>query len=161
MIDSLLIVLLLLLAFFVIGFIVTRTASSPLYSDKGIGSKVFKDKVRRIRAMPDRIEGTQRSALLLEYKSRKGGVYNSDVVQAIASVLAARGSGINITGAQIHTRGGSVKTIELGDDASLERKIKHPLMNARIVMSGGVPKATHQKVKCRGCGYNQVCEYSG
>ncbi len=135
-------ILLLVLALLVIGYLAKIAISQKtLYSDKGLGSRIFQDTALRIRAKPDRIEGTKSNAMLAEYKDRVGTVYQSDVVQVYASVLAARSSGINITSAVIFTKNGGKKNVKLGDTDFILSHISRPLKDARNVAAGGEGRA--------------------
>lgn len=154
------ILLMLVLLFF--AYLLSRgnRGSKALYSDKGINSKVFHDRIRGIRAKPDRIEGTKKNAKLDEHKARKGRVYQSDIVQAQASTLAARADGYNVLEAVISTANGKEHIVPLGSDEQIERRISKPLNDARLVASGGIPKAKPVRGKCKSCGYSSVCKYS-
>ncbi len=137
-----------------------RTPSTVLYEDKGRSSRVLVDPVNRIRSKPDMIKGPKHSALLIEYKSRDGKVYPSDIAQAYAGVLAARADGIVITRAEVHTKSQKYTLPAIHSNESIVSRISDPLNSARIVASGGVPTAKPQLYKCRSCSYKKHCPHA-
>lgn len=130
-----------------------------IYKDHGQYTKPLKDNVNLIKAKPDWILKTKGTNTLFEYKSRARRVYDSDIAQTIASVLAARGAGFRIDKAVIQTAN-SEHPLRLGDDASLLKRIHEPLETARLVARGGVPKANPINYKCRSCGFKTKCEFA-
>lgn len=158
MIVAVTIIGILLLCFLFLAF--TGSSSTVLYADRGPGSKVLKDKVLNIYSKPDRIEGTMKESELLEYKSRNRRVYESDIVQAQAGVISARAEGFNVKKAYVITGNGSKQSVPLGSTERILKRIEIPLKNARLVKSGGEPKASPAKYKCTTCSYSHACKHA-
>ncbi|MCE2573859.1 hypothetical protein [Motilimonas eburnea] len=111
-----------------------------------------------MRAKPDHIfQLNDGSKGVVEYKSRYGEVYDSDVAQTLASVLAARTSH-NIKWATIYTKN-SKKDVSLGSDAEIWQKIKHLHENVLIAKSGKVINQYNPNPKkCAKCAMKLNCQ---
>lgn len=98
-----------------------RVKGKIIYADQGRKSKLFINRKYGITAKPDFIITTPNGEnMMVEYKSRTGRVYQSDIVQLLASVLAAR-SEMPIHRAVVVTKG-TRREIELGSDEHIFRK---------------------------------------
>lgn len=141
---------------------VWRRASSldALYADEGLNSRVFASDQYRIRAKPDRVEGSIDQSVIVEYKHRSGRVYASDLAQLQAGALAVRSAGWTVNQGVVITADGAELWVELGDDRRILNAIAQALNAARLVKRGGVPEAKPTFNKCRACAFRDRCEYS-
>lgn len=143
----------------------SHRTSSPLgvegkiiYADQGRKSKLFINRVYGITAKPDFIITTPNGEnVMVEYKSRKGRVYQSDIVQLLASVLAAR-SEMQIHRAIVVTKVTRCE-VELGSDEHIFKEISKFVLLARRAQEGEIIKifSSHPGV-CRTCSVASSCQ---
>lgn len=143
----------------------SHRTSSPLgvkgkiiYADQGRKSKLFINRKYGITAKPDFIITTPNGEnMMVEYKSRTGRVYQSDIVQLLASVLAARSEMPNHR-AVVVTKG-TRREIELGSDEHIFREISKFVLLARRAQEGEIIKifSSHPGV-CRTCSVANSCQ---
>ena len=129
-----------------------------LYQDKGLRSKVFTNKKFGIAAKPDLILRTQEGDVVVEYKGRIRGIYQSDIAEAKAAALASR-SKYKIVAIQIKTQTESQVFYLPKDDNALYSEIKDYIEMARVAETNHLP-ASPQKFKCKGFPVNQSCSES-
>ena len=67
-----------------------------IWMDKGRSTKPFFNQVFEVLGKPDLMYRVRGGVLAVEYKSRRGPVFKSDVVQAKCAALAARGNGCSL-----------------------------------------------------------------
>ncbi len=130
-----------------------------VYADQGQRSRLFINKFFLISAKPDFIYKIGfRKYEVVEYKSRMGKVYESDIVQTKASVIAAR-SKFNVRKALICTKG---ETLEIDVDkssAEIYKEIKKETELARKIKSKVyVAECTKDKYKCNSCSMRKHCQ---
>lgn len=143
----------------------SHRTSSPLgvegkiiYADQGRKSKLFINRVYGITAKPDFIITTPNGEnVMVEYKSRKGRVYQSDIFQLLASVLAAR-SEMQIHRAIVVTKV-TRREVELGSDEHIFKEISKFVLLARRAQEGEIIKifSSHPGV-CRTCSVASSCQ---
>ena len=130
-----------------------------LWVDKP-GSKPLFDKRYRINAKPDFITLINGVETLIEYKSRFGPVYASDIVQAKASALCARSNGYPVSRCIVETGSGLQKHITLPkDDNELYLEIEPFITIARQGKLGHALPPTDNRKKCHQCSYRTSCRY--
>jgi CRISPR-associated exonuclease Cas4 len=132
-----------------------------VYVDKGKRSATFLNKQYGIAAKGgDFIYLTEHGKYkLIEYKSRKGKVYQSDEAQTIASVLAAR-SRYPIVEAVIFTESTSKNLNVSGCDEVLYNKIKDAHLLTQQIKNGKPVHTTNAfEYKCRSCSMRKFCNY--
>ncbi len=132
-----------------------------LYLDKGKASQTFINKQYNIAAKGgDFIYLTEQGEhILIEYKSRKGPVYESDVAQTIASVLAAR-SCYPISQAMVITETQSKKINVSGNDDVLYNEIKQfHLLTQQIKQGKAVTRNYAKLYKCKSCNMQAFCKF--
>ncbi len=126
-------------------------------------SEVFYSKKHKIRTRPDfLIKMPNGDVVPIEYKSRKSGIYPSDIEQVIATVIALRDKFPSINYAYILNRSGQHKRIDCNKntDELLER-ISRSVWAVRAVANRKtvMPSITSVK-KCQGCGERLICSHS-
>lgn len=129
-----------------------------VYADQGRKSKLFINKKYGITAKPDFIIATQNGQnVMVEYKSRAGRVYQSDIVQLLASVLAAR-SEMPIHRAVVVTKG-TRREVVLGSNEQIFKEISKFVLLARRAQEGEIIKifSSHPGV-CRSCSVAHSCQ---
>lgn len=162
---------LLFLIIFVIYFLILnarrggRRPSDPLlgelvWVDEGRHVKPFFHNGFKVLGKPDAIYNNSGLVTALEYKSRRGPVFDSDWVQAFTAALAARGAGYKVRQVVVKTKADE-KTFELPkEDRALYRIVQHYVETARHIKKGGTGEANPSKTKCRACAYRSGCEHS-
>lgn len=121
------------------------------------GSKgSFRSDLFRITAKPDLIED---GTTIVEKKSRRSGVYESDKKQLIATALAVR-SKHKIRSGYIVTQTERVAVDLTGSDRKLFSLIKTEHAHAWMVNEGRRPPPSPTRSKCRSCQFNKRCEYA-
>ena len=142
-----------------------RSRRSPLdvegkliWLDKEGSAASFTNAEFYVCGKPDFIYKQKRGILAIEYKSRNGPVFESDIVQAKVAALAARGSRLyRVDRIMIKTRS-TERYIDLpAEDAQLYREVERYVEMVRIAKEGGVLTASPTVQKCRSCGYRTPC----
>lgn len=134
-----------------------QNANAPkvLYKDTGPRSRVFINKRYGIAAKPDAILQTPDGIVGVEYKSRRHGIYLSDIVEAKAAALAAR-SKYRICAIQIKNQTQSKVFPLPKNDADLYNEIKHYKELADAAQHQLLHAEPHP-AKCRACPVNRHC----
>lgn len=168
MIDSL-IYLLLAIAGLALAFEFFR-ASKPggdlgidgkiIWVDRGYKTKPFIHKAFRIVGKPDLMYRTPTGVLAVEYKSRNGPIYFSDVIQAKSAALAARGSGHRVNQILIKTELTEQYINLPRSDRDLLGDIQEYLIMVREAKNKKTMVARPQATKCRHCAFSGVCKHS-
>lgn len=87
----------------------------------------------------------------------------SDVAQLIATAIAVKGHYMSskVKKGYVLTGSGSYKEINLDMDSDeLMAQIQRPIKVVRNVIHGKMPMPELSAIKCRGCGFRQICEFS-
>ncbi len=130
-----------------------------VWMDKGKQTKPFFNHEFKVLGKPDLMYQVDGGILAVEYKSRKGGYYMSDIVQAQAAALAARAEGYNVIRLLIKTAK-KEKYINLPkNDGSLFFDIKHFVDIARKAKNGCAVTSQASPRKCKFCAYSQSCSH--
>lgn len=170
MMDSVLTVLILAVVIAVVGFrLVKRLGRSrdPLnidgkliWIDEGQSTRPFFNHLYGVLGKPDFMYKIKGGVLAVEYKSRKSGVYESDIVQAKCASLAARGNGYRVIKIMVKT-GSDTKVISLpGDNQILYNEIKRYIDICRDTKAGKTAPALPSRRKCRSCAYKYACDHA-
>lgn len=131
-----------------------------VWYDKNNRKKPFFNKKYKVFGKPDLIYKTLQGYLLVEFKSRKGGIFESDITQAKAAALAARYNGYKISDILIKTAT-EEKYITIPTlDSELHDDIESAIKIARLAKNGSALKALPYPRKCRACAFNHDCHYS-
>lgn len=127
-----------------------------IWLDEGKQTKPFFNSQFLVVGKPDQIYKTTNGLLAVEYKSRKGAIYPSDIVQAKCAVLAARPQYI-ISRVLIKTSS-QEKYISLPtNNQKLYNDIKKYLDIARNAKAGAKLPPLPTKYKCHSCAYKNSC----
>tara|TARA_R110002167_G_scaffold204404_1_gene408439 strand:- start:6246 stop:6764 length:519 start_codon:yes stop_codon:yes gene_type:complete len=154
---------------FFVGYLVLRwfkPKKDPLgingkliWVDRGRKTKPFFNKEFRVLGKPDLMYKLASSGVLaVEYKSRKGRIYESDVVQAKTAALAARGDGYRVSQILVKTKGTQQYFNLPASDSALFQEIQQYVAYTRAAKQGINLKALPQRYKCKTCAYSQGCE---
>lgn len=136
--------------------IVSRVGKKRVqYIDQG-SSEVYYSRKYRISAKPDLIEDRH---TIVEKKSRRKGIYESDRKQLIATALAVR-SRYPITRGVIETQSDREEIDLSGTDAALFARIEKEYLHAEAVNRGSEPPPYPSLPKCGGCQFRSRCDYS-
>jgi CRISPR/Cas system-associated exonuclease Cas4 (RecB family) len=130
-----------------------------IWVDEGQSTKPFFNHLYRILGKPDFMYKIKGGVLAVEYKSRKSGVYESDIVQAKCAALAARGNGYRVIKIMVKADSDS-KVISLpGDNQILYNEIKRYIDICRDTKAGKTAPALPSRRKCRSCAYRYTCNH--
>lgn len=138
---------------------IPSVAGKNVWLDKGRGTKAFYHKRYGIAAKPDAIQKVNGQLEAVEYKSRYGQVFESDIAQLKAASLAARANGYPIAHGVVKTSSTTKRFSLPRSDAELFEQIKPYYEQVKMIKAN--PKAPvstnpHQR-KCHACGYSQRC----
>lgn len=128
-----------------------------IWVDKGKSTKPFFNKKFEVLGKPDLMYKIKGGILAVEYKSRKGNIFLSDIIQAKTAALAARDS-YKVTRILVKTAT-TQKYFDLPGDKALFNEIKDYVCAVRNSRKGKKMKALPNKFKCRSCAYANDCRY--
>lgn len=125
--------------------------------------KLFRNHKYKLQGRPDEIIFDKGRYYLVEYKSRTYGIYQSDIKQAIATLLACRANNKykNMSDIIIYNSGGQIRHLTLNlTDEDLFNRISKEYNQAYDIKN---PKLKSQKVyknfrNCNNCGYISYCK---
>jgi CRISPR/Cas system-associated exonuclease Cas4 (RecB family) len=168
MIELLIIpVVIIFLAVFFIKWLVRRFSANKLgisgrlvWTDHGRQTKPFFNKKYEVLGKPDLMYKTRSGILAVEYKSRHGPVFISDVVQAKCAALAARGEGYKITRLLLKTSSQEEYMSLPVSDEALYGEIKNFIALARNAKNGASMNPLPSRHKCRSCAYKYHCKHA-
>lgn len=131
-----------------------------VYIDTKQNNKALVSKEYDLLAKPDFIfQEPNGGCVLVEYKSRSSGIYDSDLKQVYASAICARENGFKIVRAIIAT-----KTKNYDVDLKSSNKQLYSLVNSEVEFIRSVNEKRvisapvyPFKAKCRSCGYKSTC----
>lgn len=131
-----------------------------IWTDHGRRTKPFFYRRFGVFGKPDLMFKTGGDVLAVEYKSRHGHIYDSDIAQALCAALAARGEGYRVTRALIKTST-TERYIDLPKaDQDLYRSIKKYIDMASDAKEGRTMMAKPNPRKCRACAYRSGCRHA-
>lgn len=125
------------------------------YIDAG-RSQVFYSKRYKISAKPDLVENKN---TLVEKKSRRKGVYPSDIAQLIAATLAVR-SKYDIRDGYVVNQTERKQVDLTGSDSELFALIRTEYEYAVMIKKGKQPPPSPAQWKCRSCQFKGRCKYA-
>lgn len=163
--------LLIFIAVVAVLFIVWRQRRDSLVDELGIeGDLIWIDGVRhtkpffnrafKVFGKPDALYRTRTGVLSVEYKSRNGPVFESDVTQAFCAALAARGDGYRVTEVLIKTSAVQEIFKLPSSDKALFDRIQPAVAHARQAKFGHAVPSRPELKKCRSCGFRGDCNDS-
>lgn len=131
-----------------------------IWYDSGVKIQPFKHSQYGVIGKPDYLfKVGWNTYAAVEYKSRRGPVYFSDIVQAKCAALAARGNKFNISFLIVQTEVDRIKVDLPNSDSALYDEISVWVELARrAALRDGTIEKTSYIARCRGCGYKNVCQ---
>jgi CRISPR/Cas system-associated exonuclease Cas4 (RecB family) len=159
---------LIFLAFFVIYLVILNARRGRRHStDSEVGDLIWVDEGRHVKPFfhngfkvvgkPDAMYNKNGLITAIEYKSRRGPVFESDWVQAFTAALAARGSGFKVRQVVVKTKS-EQKAFDLPkEDLALFNIVRPFVERVRSIQNGGYGEASPSKPKCRACAYRLEC----
>lgn len=131
-----------------------------IWVDRGRSTKPFFNREFEVSGKPDLMYRTREGVLAVEYKSRRGPVFESDIVQAKCAGLAARSNGYPVT--QLLVKTATVdEYIDLpSNDNALFDEIKEYVILSRQAKSGVRMQPKPNVGKCRGCAFKYDCSHA-
>tara|TARA_B100002049_G_scaffold229110_1_gene204325 strand:+ start:68579 stop:69061 length:483 start_codon:yes stop_codon:yes gene_type:complete len=130
-----------------------------VYLDDG-ASGVIRNSEYRVSARPDRVTNYKGKNYIIEYKSRKKGIYEKDVVQGVVGALAVWGKFDGIDGLVVYNGSYQFKRYSFGSKEACYRRVKKAILKAQKIKSGKTVKEKVETSKCRVCPYNTSCKKS-
>jgi CRISPR/Cas system-associated exonuclease Cas4 (RecB family) len=131
-----------------------------VWIDKGKSTKPFFNNSFAVLGKPDLLYRIPGGILAVEFKGRHGPVFDSDVVQAKAAALAARGSGYRVVRLLLKTMT-TEQYLELPKrDDDLYADIAEFVSYTRVAKAGNPVPARPGARKCAGCAFKNSCQHS-
>lgn len=131
-----------------------------IWVDRGRQTKPFFNKVFEVLGKPDLMYRIFGGVLAVEYKSRCGPVFKSDVIQAKCAALAARGNGYKVIRILVKTSTVDQYIDLPKSDRSLFHEIEDYVVLTKQAKSGQKMKALPNTGKCRSCAFKYDCRYA-
>ena len=132
-------------------------AGRLIWVDDGRKTKPFFNSEYQVFGKPDLMYRVNGGVLAVEYKSRNGQIYESDIVQAKCAALSARGDQYRVTKILVKTAQ-SEKYIALPrSDRELYKEIQSAVSMARRAKQGQTVPCLPDFRKCRACAYRHNC----
>lgn len=128
-----------------------------IWVDEGRGTKPFFNPEFRVFGKPDLIYQVRGGLIAVEYKSRHGPIFDSDVIQALCAALAARGEGLKVTEVLVKTAAVHKKLVLPRSDKELFAWIKDAVALGRLAKQGKPVPSLPGLRKCRACAYKHDC----
>ena len=148
--------------FLFVLFLYRRSArqmpGAVIWQDDGVSTASLYNATYGVAGKPDWLCDIGRNNVAaVEYKHRKKGFFESDIVQLKCAALAARGQGYTVTRALLRNRT-SKKWVRLpADDEKLYQSIKRHVENVRDAKEGRSLKANSASAKCSHCSVRKSC----
>ncbi len=133
---------------------------SLIWTDTGKTTEPFFNHNFKVFGKPDLMYKIRSGVLAVEYKSRKGRIYTSDIVQAKSAALAARGSGYHVTKILVRTKTKENYFDLPRNDLALYKEIEVSANHAREAKTGKSMNASPSHFKCRACAYRMKCQFA-
>lgn len=130
-----------------------------VYLDDG-GSGVIRDTEYKVSARPDRVAEYKGKSYVIEYKSRKKGIYEKDVIQGFVGALAVWDKYGGVDGLVVYNGSYQFKRYSFAGKDACYRRVKKAILKARKIKSGNIVKERVKASKCRACPYNTRCKKS-
>lgn len=130
-----------------------------IWVDRGKDTKPFFNSTFKVFGKPDLMYAVRGGALAVEYKSRYGTIYESDIAQAKCAALAARGEGYKVVKILLKTSTQKRYISLPKNDKALFDEIKNFVIVARKAKSGSSLRGTPENKKCKSCAYKHDCSY--
>lgn len=131
-----------------------------IWIDDGRQTKPFFNGAFKVFGKPDALYRTRTGVLSVEYKSRNGPVFESDVTQAFCAALAARGDGYRVNQVLIKTSAIQEVFKLPSSDKALFDRIQPAVVHARQAKFGHAVPSRPELKKCRSCGFRGDCDDS-
>lgn len=129
-----------------------------IWTDHGRQTKAFSNRTFKIFGKPDLMYRIRGGVKAVEYKHRNGPVFKSDIAQALAAALAARGEGYKVVQVLVKTRTNDV-TIELKQsDRALYQRLEGLIHDVRNAKTGKKMSKNPERRKCYSCAYRDACQ---
>lgn len=128
-----------------------------IWTDKGKKTASFRNKKFFVFGKPDFIYKTKYGLTAVEYKSRNGGIYLSDIIQVMTASLSARGAGKKIKHAIVITNTQRKEITLPKSDKQLYSKIQSYVEIVRQAENGNSMPSTPNKYKCMSCAFTNSC----
>jgi hypothetical protein len=129
-----------------------------IYSDRGKKSKIFTCDRFGLSAKPDFVYRLANGTfVLIEYKSREGRVYPSDIQQVMAAIIATR-SMYPISQAYVYTDTTNLAVDATMSDEALFDNIKQNVYLTRRIKEGKKVEVCYKsEYKCNTCSMKENC----
>lgn len=131
-----------------------------IWIDEGRHTKPFFNGAFKVFGKPDAIYRTRAGVTAVEYKSRNGPVFESDVTQAKCAALASRGEGYQVVDILVKTAGAKRHIKLPKSDRALYQDIEESVVLARRAKLGKAVPSAPSGSKCRSCAYREDCKHA-
>lgn len=130
-----------------------------IWVDHSKKTKPFFNSTFKVFGKPDLMYVVRGGVLAVEYKSRYGRIYESDIVQAKCAALAARGDGYKVIKVLLKTSTQERYIPLPKKDKDLYDEIKFFILISRKAKKGDSLPGTPDAKKCASCAYKHDCPY--
>jgi len=130
-----------------------------LYIDEP-GAQLFRDTEFGVTSKPDRISSYKKKNYVIEYKSRKNGIFEKDIIQALTGALASWDKIGGISEIVVYNGSYKYKRVKVKNKKQLFKKLKRYIENAKKVKSGETVKCRVVRNNCRVCPFNKKCKWA-
>lgn len=125
------------------------------------GSKSIVNYKYGVIAKPDRVAVYKGKKYVIEFKSRKKGVYHKDMVQALVGALACYDDDVRPEYALVYNSSHEYKVVRFRNEKVLYKKIRKLIAKTRKIKDEKAVPLFFKKGKCKACIYSKACKKSG
>lgn len=125
------------------------------------GSKSIVNHEYGVIAKPDRVAVFKGKKYVIEFKSRKKGVYHKDMVQALVGALACYNDAVRPEYALVYNSSHEYRLVRFKNEKALYSKISKLLVKTRKIKKSKSVSLFFKKGKCKACIYSKSCSKSG
>ena len=138
-----------------------EVAGELIWVDEGRNTKPFFNQAFKVFGKPDAMYNHSGHVTAVEFKSRRGRIHESDITQAKAAALAARGAGYKVESVVVKTRTTHQQIPLPRTDRALYDEIAGHIEAARSIKQGGKARSANpEPKKCASCAHNTSCAHS-
>lgn len=134
--------------------------SDVVYIDEK-GSKSFVNAKYGVLAKPDRVSIYKGKKYVIEFKSRKKGIFDKDIVQALVGGLSCYEDGLSPEFVVVYNSSYEYKVVRIKSEKALLKRIGKLISKAQSIKRSRSTSSFFRKGKCVACIYSNSCSKSG
>lgn len=129
-----------------------------IWTDHGRQTKAFSNRTYKVFGKPDLMYRIRGGVKAVEYKHRNGPIFKSDIAQALAASLAARGEGYKVVQVLVKTRTEQATIDIKHSDRVLFERLEGLINDVRDAKAGKSMRRKPERRKCYSCAYRDACQ---